>query len=93
MEIVLVVLLILGVLLSMIIGMPMRRHLLEHTHIKKIGLFQMPFYMKDYQKMIVDSEDLARKKKFQAYLSIYLLANLIFIIAALILLLQPEMSA
>ena len=88
-ELILVALMILGVLISLLIGMPMRKHLLAQTEIKKIGLFQMPFYLKDYHRMISETIEVSKKKKFQTYFTIFMISNLSFILFAIILLLIP----
>lgn len=91
-EIILVVLLILGALVSVIIGRPMRKHLLEQTKIKNIGLFQMPFYIKDYNKMISETDDVSNRKKYQNFFIVFMIANLIFFLAGVILILTPGSS-
>ena len=88
-EIVLIALMILGALVSLIIGTPMRKHLLAETKIKSIGLFQITFYLKDYNKMIEDTDDPSKKRKYRSYLIIFMVANLGFIVFGAILLLMP----
>lgn len=91
-EIILIVLMILGALVSVIIGKPMRKHLLEETRIKNIGLFQMPFYIKDYNKMISETDDVSNRKKYQKFFIIFMLANLAFFLSGVILILIPGSS-
>ena len=85
MDIVLTVALITGVVVSMILGLPMRKHLLRETEIKTIMLFQIPFYLKDYNKMIDDDDDASKKRRFRTFFIIYLLSNLLIVAAGLIL--------
>jgi hypothetical protein len=91
-EIILIVLMILGALVSMIIGKPMKNHLLEQTEIKNIGLFQMPFYIKDYHKMISETTDVSKKKKYQNFFLIFMISNLGFFVSGIILILIPGSS-
>ena len=88
-EIILIVLMILGALVSMIIGKPMRKHLLEQTKIKNNGLVQMPFYIKDYHKMISETKDVLKKKKYQNFFLIFMISNLGFFLCGIILILIP----
>ena len=91
-EIVLIVLMILGALVSMIISKPMRKHLLAQTKIKNIGLFQMPFYLKDYHKMMSETVDISKKKKYKSYFIIFMILNLGFFLAGILLILVPGSS-
>jgi len=91
-EIVLIVLIILGALLATIVSGPMRKHLIAETEIKKIGLFQMPFYLKDYYKLVNDTTDVSKKKKFRTHYTLFMIANLAFILCAILLLLIPGSS-
>lgn len=88
-EPVLVVLLIVSVIISVFIGLPMRKHLLAETEIRKIGLFQMPFYLKDYHRMIYETENVSNRNKYRKYFTIFLISNTAFIIAGIILILMP----
>lgn len=88
-QVILVLLMILGALVSMIIGIPMRKHLLAQTKIKNIGLFQMPFYLKDYYRMIGETADSLDKKKYRNYFTIFMISSLSFVLFAIILLLIP----
>ena len=91
-ELSLIILLILCVLISMIISRPMRKHLLADTGIKRIDLFQMPFYLKDYNKMIADCDDPAKKSRYRSFFIVFLLSNLVFILAAIALFMLPGIT-
>lgn len=80
---------ILGILVSLVMGMPMRKHLLAKLKVKRIGLFQMPFYLKDYQAMIGETTEASEKRKYRIYLTVFLVSNLTFVIFAILLLLTP----
>ena len=88
-EIILIVLIILGALISMIVSIPMKKHLLAETKIKSIGLLQMPFYLKDYHKMINESSDIPKKKRYQTYFTVFMISNIGFVLSAIILLIIP----
>lgn len=91
-EIIIVILLILGVLVSIIISRPMSKHLVAETEIKRIGLFQMPFFIKDYYKMMNDATEKSKKKKFKIYYIIFMITNLGFILSAILLIIIPGTS-
>ncbi len=88
-EIVLIALMILGLFISMIVAYPMRKHLMIETDIKNIGLFQMPFYLKDYNSMIGKVENISDRNKYRRYFIIFLISNTGFIVAGIILLFLP----
>jgi hypothetical protein len=88
--IMMIVLMILGLMLAMILGLPMRKHLLKETEIKRILLFQMPFYLKDYNKMIEDTEDPLKKSRYRLFFILFMLSSLLSIIAGILLLFSPE---
>lgn len=88
-DLTLAALMILAVLVSLAIGMPMRKHLLSKLKAKNIGLFQMPFYLKDYYSMMIETTEASEKRKFRIYFTIFMISNLAFVIFAILLLLTP----
>ena len=83
-ELVLIILMIAGALVSLIIALPMKRHLLSQKKVKRILFFQMPFYLKDYYKMVSDTEDLFLRRKFRTFYIIFMTGYLGFILSAII---------
>ena len=92
-EILIIILMILGALVSIIIGIPMRKHLLTQTKIKNIGLFQMPFYLKDYYKMISETIDVSKRGKYKNYFTIFMISILGLFLFAILLLLIPGLDS
>ena len=88
-EIILIMLLILGALLSMIVSEPMRRHLKKDTKHKKISFFQMPFYLKDYYKMLTEITDSRKKRRYNVFFIIFMTSTLVFMISGIVLLVLP----